>query len=415
MAVPRKLVMVPNAATRELWRIAESGHVDELESVLPQAEINARNEHGVTALMRAAYHGRGEMVRVLLEHGADPNLTRNDNFTALSLAAFFGHVEIVEVLMRHGANSDVATRFGTSPHMWATARSYGDVARSLEKRRKETNEPALERPAPPARDPVPIPERIVPEPRELPEYEDTEPRPAVIRTLSEPPEIWDLVHEAPRNFNARSAFVARTGRKGAWALAAVLLIVIGVGGGAAFYMKEKIPSLPTISTSTAATTKPATKTTAPATATAPAQATAPVQATASSQANGSTSTTPHPETALPALSVASSTATTQPIDTATVVPEQSITPTYPATTGANSFARRWRSPARSRVPSNDLGTAPDSAQTAPEVPVVTTPKPAVQASNDAETKKPAAAVSSPPAAQPKPTQQPSKAKVIQWP
>src|SRR6185436_13386321 len=137
---------------------------------------------------------------------------------------------------------------------------------------------------------------------------------------SEPPEIWDLVHEAPRNFNARSAFVARTGRKGAWALAAVLLIVIGVGGVAAFYMKEKIPSLPTISTSTAATTKPATKTTAPATATAPAQATAPVQATASSQANGSTSTTPHPETALPALSVASSTATTQPIDTATVVP-----------------------------------------------------------------------------------------------
>ena len=115
--------MVPNAATRELWRIAESGHVDELESVLPHAEINARNEHGVTALMRAAYHGRGEMVRVLLEHGADPNLTRNDNFTALSLAAFFGHVEIVEVLMRHGANSDVATRFGTSPHMWATARS----------------------------------------------------------------------------------------------------------------------------------------------------------------------------------------------------------------------------------------------------------------------------------------------------
>jgi hypothetical protein len=27
--------------------------------------------------------------------------------------------------------------------------------------------------------------------------------------LKDPPEIWDLVHEAPRNFNAASAFVAR--------------------------------------------------------------------------------------------------------------------------------------------------------------------------------------------------------------
>ena len=117
MAVPRKLIVVPNPVTRELWRIAESGEMDELAAVLPQADINARNEHGMTALMRAASHGHVKVVRVLLEHGADPNVRRNDNFTALSLAAFFGHAEIVETLMRHGANAQVATRFGTSPHM----------------------------------------------------------------------------------------------------------------------------------------------------------------------------------------------------------------------------------------------------------------------------------------------------------
>ena len=52
MAVPRKLVVVQNSATRELWRIAEIGEMDELMAVLPQADINARNEHGMTALMR---------------------------------------------------------------------------------------------------------------------------------------------------------------------------------------------------------------------------------------------------------------------------------------------------------------------------------------------------------------------------
>ena len=76
---------------------------------------------------------------MLLEHGADPNVRRNDNFTALSLAAFFGHAEIVETLMRHGANAQVATRFGTSPHMWAKARSFGDVARCLEAHRAKTS------------------------------------------------------------------------------------------------------------------------------------------------------------------------------------------------------------------------------------------------------------------------------------
>src|SRR5689334_3491830 len=135
MAVPRKLIVVPNAATRELWRIADTGEMDDLEAVLSRADVNARNEHGMTALMRAAYHGRVQLVRVLLEHGADPNVTRNDNFTALSLAAFFGHAEIVDTLMQHGAKTDVATRFGTSPQIWAKARSYGDVARNLETRK----------------------------------------------------------------------------------------------------------------------------------------------------------------------------------------------------------------------------------------------------------------------------------------
>lgn len=243
MAVPRKLVVVPNAATRELWRIAESGAISELETVLPRADINACNEHGMTALMRAAYHGRVEMVRVLLEHGADPNLTRNDNFTALSLAAFFGHAEIVKTLMRHGANADVATRFGTSASVWAKARSFGDVARCLEKRnernleqRKERKEAPLAAPARPA---APAPQLVV-------------------RKLKEPPEIWDLVHEAPRNFDPRSAFMARIGSmKGGLLTVGALLVVVGVAVGAVMFFTNRTPSLSTAPAVTTTTTVPA--------------------------------------------------------------------------------------------------------------------------------------------------------------
>src|ERR1051325_2353631 len=123
-----------DAVTRELWRVAESADTSELAAIMSHGvDVNARNEHGMTALMRAARVGHAGVVRALLEHGADPNLARNDKFTALALAAFFGHTETVRILIDHGAKTEVVTRSGTSPRMWATARTFTDAARCLEK------------------------------------------------------------------------------------------------------------------------------------------------------------------------------------------------------------------------------------------------------------------------------------------
>ena len=114
-----------NASDVELWRVAESGDVDELSRVFANgAQVNARNKHGMTALMRAVYYGHARMVRALLDRGADPNLVRNDRFTALALAAFFGHTETIKILIEHGARTEVITRCGASAKMWAAARTF---------------------------------------------------------------------------------------------------------------------------------------------------------------------------------------------------------------------------------------------------------------------------------------------------
>jgi len=226
MSAIKKVDYLPDAATLDLWRVAENGDVNELAQVLPRVrDINARNEHGVTALMRAAQYGHAKMVRALLEHGADANIKRNDKFTALALAAFFGHTEIVRVLMEHGADSQASTRYDTSPHMWATARTFNEVVDQLEK------------PAPPRQTPEPVTKPVSAPIRAVPTA-DTVTRAvakaAVIRTLKDPPEIWDLVHEEPRGFNPRSAFLTRIKsiRTGlAFRVAAVLvLIAAGVAG-----------------------------------------------------------------------------------------------------------------------------------------------------------------------------------------
>ena len=56
----------------ELWRVAECGDVEELLRLLPRVnDINARNRHGMTALMKAAFFGHEPVVRALLEHRAE--------------------------------------------------------------------------------------------------------------------------------------------------------------------------------------------------------------------------------------------------------------------------------------------------------------------------------------------------------
>ena len=137
MSAALKQRFITEAATQDLWRVAETDDVDELKRILRRVEdVNVRNKHGMTALMRAAYHGHERMVRVLLEHGADPNVMRNDRFTALALAAFFGHTETVRILIEHGAKTEVVTRCGASAQTWATARTFKEAARCLESRRR---------------------------------------------------------------------------------------------------------------------------------------------------------------------------------------------------------------------------------------------------------------------------------------
>ena len=202
--------------TSHLLRTAESGDVDELLRLLPRVgDINARNRHGMTALMKAAFFGHEPVVRVLLERGADPNLIRNDRFTALALAAFFGHAETVRTLIEFGARTEAVTRAGASARTWAKARTFHEVARCLEKHAPKTL-------------------TVVPASSSFTPPEPVAVGPTEVKTLKDPPEIWDLVHEEPRSFNPRSAFVSRiTSMRKTFALGACAVVLLVVGGGIA--------------------------------------------------------------------------------------------------------------------------------------------------------------------------------------
>lgn len=61
--------------------------------------LSPLSQAGQTGLMLAVSHGRMDMVRALLGHGADVNIQDDEGSTALMCASEHGHVEIVKLLL----------------------------------------------------------------------------------------------------------------------------------------------------------------------------------------------------------------------------------------------------------------------------------------------------------------------------
>ena len=70
-------------------------------------------------------------VALLLDKGADPNLTGRSGLTPLMAAAFKGNDRIVETLLAHGADANVRDTTGKTAMVYAAGRGFDDVVRRL--------------------------------------------------------------------------------------------------------------------------------------------------------------------------------------------------------------------------------------------------------------------------------------------
>jgi hypothetical protein len=148
-----------------LIEAAQSGRVAEVRRALSQgADVDTRDDNGVTALAHAVYRGqleaagvllqagarsdlpdrrgrtawswaayRGDeaMIALFLEAGIDPDRTITGGVTALMLAALQGHGGVVRQLLEAGTNPGAADDEGSTAADWAADRGHAEIARLI--------------------------------------------------------------------------------------------------------------------------------------------------------------------------------------------------------------------------------------------------------------------------------------------
>ena len=118
------------------WRLREAAGRGDVTGVEEQVKVGVDVDDGGdslrTALHAAASRGRGDVVRVLLEAGANPNIrTKTGGETALHQAAQHGFQDIVVELLRAGSDWRLKTATGWTALHCAMNAGKTDVARAL--------------------------------------------------------------------------------------------------------------------------------------------------------------------------------------------------------------------------------------------------------------------------------------------
>ena len=97
------------------------------------AEPNMADQHGRAPLHYATSEGHKDVVQNLLDRGAEPNMAAQNGWTPLHSAANKGHKEVVQLLLDRGAEPNMADQHGRTPLSCALQMGHTDVANILTK------------------------------------------------------------------------------------------------------------------------------------------------------------------------------------------------------------------------------------------------------------------------------------------
>jgi len=91
------------------------------------ADVNVQDKWGYTPLYWACLHGQTKAVRLLLSHGADVNIRDEGDRTPLHAACLSGCAPVIQALLKGGVDVNAQDKYGDTPLHRATAGAYDEA------------------------------------------------------------------------------------------------------------------------------------------------------------------------------------------------------------------------------------------------------------------------------------------------
>ncbi len=112
---------------------ARGGNMDEVKKLLAENpdQLQLPDSNGTTPLLCATIEGHADLVKYLVEAGADINAVNNRRSNALQLAAYFGHVELIEYFLEKGFNINGPSDAAFTPLTFSIMTNKPDAAKYL--------------------------------------------------------------------------------------------------------------------------------------------------------------------------------------------------------------------------------------------------------------------------------------------
>jgi ankyrin repeat protein len=121
-----------------LYMAAASVHLEAVQVLLEyNADVNSQTRRGETPLYKVlTRYSSSEghvvaIVRQLLEHGADPDIHKNDHSTPLHEASSRGRLEVAELLLSYRAKVDEKDKSGRTPFQLAASKGRNEMMKLL--------------------------------------------------------------------------------------------------------------------------------------------------------------------------------------------------------------------------------------------------------------------------------------------
>ena len=117
---------------RPLFIAAENGNLEMVRLMLEKgADINIQDEEGWAPLLGATSRGHIEVVRLLIDAGAEVNIQEGRGDTSVNIAAKNGYIQIVRLLIGAGADLNIEHSGGWPPLTGAASNGHLQVVQLL--------------------------------------------------------------------------------------------------------------------------------------------------------------------------------------------------------------------------------------------------------------------------------------------